>query len=133
MKMIYYGMFLLSVILIFFAYKQYNKSINLINSGIKTTAKVIDLIQVRGDDGYTYKPVYEYKDKNAKTIVFESGISSSPAPHTIGDNVQIIYSTNSKERKIVSYWGLYRWTIILLAIAMPFLVIGGGYLLYLKT
>ena len=133
MKMIayiYYGIFIISMILIFFTYKQYNKSVNLINNGIKTTAKVIDLIQTKSYDGYTYKPVYEYKDRKAKTIVFESAISSSPAPHKIGDMVKIIYANNGEERKIVSFWGLYRWTIILPSIAAPLLIIGGGYLLY---
>jgi len=127
---LYYGMFLISVILLFFAYKQYNTSQNLINSGIKTTAKVIDLIKTKDDDGYMYKPVFEYKDKNAKTIVFESPISSNPSPYKINDTVKIVYAADSDERKIISFWGLYRWTIILLSIASPLLIIGGGYLLY---
>ena len=101
-------------------------------NGIKTKGVVVDLIKISSDDGYSYKPVFEYFDKNNNLISFESEISSSPATYKIGEKVSIIYSKDSNERKIVSYWGLYRWTIILLVIACPFLIIGGGYFLYSK-
>lgn len=135
MKMIEYvygGLFLISIILIYFAFKQYSGSRQLIHSGIKTTATVIDLIEVSGDDGYTYKPVFEYTDKSATKVTFKSEISSSPAPYKIGERVKILYSRDGTERKVVSFWGLYRWTIILLCIAAPMLIIGGGYFLYAR-
>lgn len=127
---LYSGMLLVSIVLIYFAIKQYNNTTALIIDGIKTTAKVIDLIEISGDDGYTYKPVFEYTDRTNTNITFKSDVSSSPSPYKIGDNVNIIYSQDNDERKVVSFWGLYRWTIILLSIASPLLIIGGGYLLY---
>jgi len=130
---LYVGMLLISVILIYFAINQYNKTKHLINNGIQTKAKVIDLIEISGDDGYTYKPVFEYTDKGNNIITFKSDVSSSPAPHNIGDIVNIVYSKDSDDRKVVSFWGLYRWTIILLSVAFPLLIIGGGYLLYTKV
>lgn len=127
---VYSGMLLVSIVLIYFAIKQYNNTTALITDGIKTTAKVIDLIEISGDDGYTYKPVFEYTDRTNTSITFKSDVSSSPSPYKIGDHVNIIYSKDNDERKVVSFWGLYRWTIILLSIASPLLIIGGGYLLY---
>lgn len=135
MKMIEYlysGILLISIVLIYFAIKQYSNTKELISTGIKTTAEVIDLIEISGDDGYTYKPVFEYTDRTNTKIIFKSKVSSSPPSYKIGDNVNIIYSKDNDERKIVSFWGLYRWTIILLSIASPFFIIGGGYLLYTK-
>ncbi|WP_024769387.1 DUF3592 domain-containing protein [Aquimarina macrocephali] len=135
MKMIEYlytGMLITAIVLVYFAIKQYYNSKELIATGVKTKAKVIDLIQISGDDGYTYKPVFEYTDRSNNLITFKSEISSSPAPYDIGDIVNIVYDTNNEDRKIVSFWGLYRWTIILLAIASPLLIIGGGYLLYAR-
>lgn len=135
MKMIEYlysGIFLISIVLIYFAIKQYSNTKELISTGIKTTAEVIDLIEISGDDGYTYKPVFEYTDRTNTKIIFKSKVSSSPPSYKIGDNVNIIYSKDNDERKIVTFWGLYRWTIILLSIASPFFIIGGGYLLYSK-
>ncbi len=133
MKMIEYlygGMLVISVILIYFGIRHYNVTKNLLTDGIKTKAKVIDLIKITGDDGYTYKPVFEYKDKANNIVTFKSDVSSSPAPYDIGDTVNMVYAKNSDEKKIISFWGLYRWTIILLSIASPLLIIGGGYILY---
>lgn len=129
---LYTGMLITAIVLVYFAIKQYYNSKELIATGIKTKAKVIDLIQISGDDGYTYKPVFEYTDRSNNLITFKSEISSSPAPYNVGDIVTIVYDTNNEDRKIVSFWGLYRWTIILLAIASPLLIIGGGYLLYAR-
>jgi len=127
---VYYGMILISIVLIYFAMKQYSGTQELLSDGIKTKAEVIDLIESTDDDGSTYKPVFEFTDRTDHKITFKSEISSSPAPYKIGDQVQIIYSKNTDERKVVSFWGLYRWTIILLSIASPLLIIGGGYVLY---
>ena len=129
---LYASMLLISLVLIYFAMKQYSSTKELLNSGVKTSAEVIDLIESRDEDGYTYKPVFEYTDKTGSKLTFESDISSSPAPYQIGDYVDIIYSQDTEKRKIVSFWGLYRWTIILLSIAAPFLIIGGGYFLYTR-
>ncbi|RRQ50126.1 DUF3592 domain-containing protein [Maribacter aurantiacus] len=133
MKMIEYlyaSLLLISVVLIYFAFKQYSVSKELMADGIKTNATVIDLLRVSSDDGYTYKPVFEYIDRTNKRITFESEVSSNPAPYKVGDKVKIVYSKTSDHRRIISFWGLYRWTIILLSFASPLLIIGGGYLLY---
>ncbi len=129
---LYGGMLLISIVLIYFSYRHYYSTKELINQGIKTTATVIDLIQIRGDDGYTYKPVFKYTNRAGAEIEFKSEISSSPPAYKTGDRVQIIYSKDGDERKVVSFWGLYRWTIVLLTIASPLLIIGGGYIMYTK-
>lgn len=127
---LYGGMLLISLILIYFAIKQYSNSKELIDTGVKTKAEVIDLIQITSDDGYTYKAVFEFTDRGNNKVTFKSEIASRPAPYKIGDSVNVVYSQNSDERKVISFWGLYKWTIILLSFASPLLVIGGGYLLY---
>ncbi len=129
---LYGGMLLLSMVLIFSAVKQYSNTKALLSTGTPTVATVIDMIEVRSSDGYTYKPVYEYVDGVGAKVVFESSISAKPAPHDIGDQVDIICSQNGDDRKIVSFWGLYRWPVILLSLASPLLIIGGGYLLYIR-
>ena len=128
----YYGIFTLAMVLIYFAYKQYNNTIYLISTGSKTKATVIDLIEIRDDDSSTYKPIYEYKNRKGETITYKSNMSSRPAPYNIGDKVNIIYSKDTNDMKVVSYWGLYRWTIVLLCIAAPLLIVSGGYFLYAR-
>ena len=102
----------------------------LLADGIKTKATVIELLEVSDSDGTSYKPVFEYFDKNDNRISFKNEVSTSPAPYKVGDKVAIIYSKTSEQNKVVSFWGLYRWTIIFLIFACPFLIIGGGYFLY---
>lgn len=130
MAYLYVGMLFVSAILVYFAVVQFNKTQNLLTDGVKTKAKVIDLIEISGEDGYTYKPVFEYTDKLKNIVQFQSEVSSSPAPYKIGVYVHIVYAKNSDDKKVVSFWGLYRWSILLLCIAMPLMIIGGGYLLY---
>ena len=127
---LYYGMLVIAMVLIYFAVKQYSSTTNLMEHGIKTKAEVIELIEVYDNDGNTYTPVFQFTDRTQTRITFKSEVSSSPAPYKVGDKVPIIYAQNTDERRVVSFWGLYRWTIILLCIAAPLLIIGGGYLLY---
>ena len=127
---LYATLLTIALVLMYFAYKQYIVTDQLMNSGIKTKATVVDLIELSGSDGSTYKPVFEYEDWSDNKYSFESEISSNPAPFTIGDKVDIVYSKDKKTQKVISYWGLYRWTIILLSIAAPLFVIGGGYFLF---
>lgn len=134
MKMIEYlypGMLLISVVLIFFAIRQYRVTKDLMANGIKTTAKVIELIEDSDGDGdIHYSPVFEYTDWEGKVVTFTSKVSTSPSPYIVGDYEEIVYSKDNDTRKVVSFWGLYRWTLILLSIASPLLIIGGGYILY---
>tara|TARA_R110002049_G_scaffold28018_1_gene96072 strand:- start:109541 stop:109951 length:411 start_codon:yes stop_codon:yes gene_type:complete len=131
---IFYGLlFLLGAFIAYSAFVQYQKTQRLLDCGIRTTAKVIDLRVSQSDDGTTYRPVFEYTDRTLVVRTFESQISSSPAPYTIGDTVKIIYNPKEKDAvKTVSFWGLFRWSVILSMIAAPLLIIGGSYLLYIS-
>lgn len=130
---LYWALFTGGFVALFFAVKMYNDTNELLKTGIKTKAIVKDLIEVSGDDGPTYKPVFEYKDRSNTTKEFKSDVSSSPPAYKVGEKVAIVYDPNDvDEIKVVSYWGLYRWTIILLSLASPLIIIGGGYLLYMR-
>ena len=130
---LYGALIALSIVLIYIAIKQYQKTKELLNNGIKTTATVVDMITVTGDKGNTYKPVFEYRDQSNTIQSFKTEVSSNPPAYKIGEKQEIIYSPEDTDLvKTVSYWGLYRWTVVLLSIAMPLLIIGGGYFLYLN-
>lgn len=129
---LYWGLFLLGLLLAYFAFRAYTNTVSLMQEGIKTTATVIEMIPVSSSDGGpTYKPVFEFKDRGNTLRTHESSVSSSPPAYKIGQKVKIVYDPKDiEEVKTISFWGLYRWTVILLSIASPFLIIGGGYLLY---
>jgi len=78
-----------------------------------------------------YKPVFEFTDRSQKKQQYVSGISSSPPAYEIGEKVNIIYSPQHLDDvKTISFWGLYRWSVILLMVTSPLLVNGTSYLLY---
>lgn len=127
---LYLGLLTLGLVLAYFSYKNYINSKDLVNNGIKTKATVIQLLTVAGDDGDTYKPVFEFTNRSDQIVRFESEISSSPPSYRVGDTVDILYDPEDNDRKVVSFWGLYRWSIVLGCIASPLLIIGGGYVMY---
>lgn len=129
----YLLLLILGIVLSYFAYSEYQKTQKLLHSGVKSTATVIDLEVSRGDDGDMYKPIFEFTDRSLEKRTFKSSISSSPAPYKIGEKVKVIYNQkNLDEVKTISFWGLYRWSIILFMIAAPLLILGGSYLLYVR-
>lgn len=130
---IYTGFFLLAIVLLYFAYRQYQNTTDLLLMGKKAKATVINLIKSRSDDGYVYKPVFEYKTANGERKTYTSSIGSSPPAYRVGEQVQVVYDKMNDVVKIVSFWGLYRWTIILLMIASPILVLTTAYLFYTKS
>jgi len=104
-----------------------------LENGIKTTAIVTELYpdpDVESNYGVA-KPYFNFVDRFQEKQKITNGITSSPPRYKTGDKVEIVYHIDDpKQIKLVSFWGLYRWSIILLMIAAPFLVIGGSYLLY---
>jgi len=71
--------------------------------------------------------------RSLKKQQYTSGISSRPPAYEIGEKVKLIYSPQQiDDVKTISFWGLYRWSVILLMDASPLLVIGGAYLLYIS-
>ena len=131
---IYGAVFLLGTTLAYFALKQYLFSRKIVSIGVKTEAEVIKFETYVDSDGKMFTPVFEYVDVSGAKKQFKSDVSSAKPSMKIGDKRQLIYNPNdNNEVKLVSYWGLYMWTIILLSLASPFLIIGGGYLLYVMV
>lgn len=130
---LYWGSIIVGSILVIFGIKMYNDTQKLLLEGVKTTATVVDLIKESNsdDDGEQYTPVFEFLDRKNNVRKFRSEVSSNPPTHGLGKVVKIIYHPkNIDEVKILSYWGLYRWTIVLFSLASPLLIIGTGYLIY---
>ena len=127
-------MLLVGCTLVYFAIRYYKKTKALIETGIKTKAKVVELVQGKNNKGYVYRPIFEYTTKMNEKIRLESYLSSSSSSkYRMRDEIDVVYSKeNSNENRIISFWGLYRWTLIFLAIAAPILVVSIGYFLYLK-
>ena len=129
---LYWAFCAVGMVLLYFAMRSYNNTRDLLSTGIKTTATVVEMITVSSSDGSTYKPVFEFTDYRHEIRRYESKIGSSPPSYKVGEKVKIVYDQKEEDEvKTISFWGLYRWSIILLCIASPLLIIGVGYLLYI--
>ncbi len=132
MWIIFYSiLFLIGASLSYGAFTQYHKTQLLLSKGIKTNATVIKLLPSVSDGTTVYTPVFEYTDRSMVKHIYESTIQSYPAPYEIGEKVKVIYNPRKPNNvKTISFWGLYRGSVILFMIAAPFLIIGGSYMLY---
>jgi len=127
----YYLTFFTGLVILFIAFLCLGNSTRFLNNGIRTTGKVVEIFVNEDSDGDTYSPVFEFTDLQQQVIRYKYYVSSSPASWDVGDEANLIYNPNNPEEvKICTYYGLYGIAVTLIAIAMPFLVIGGGYILY---
>lgn len=103
-------------------------------AGIKVQATVIDNIAVESHDSkgtsIMYAPLLEY-DVNGKKATYTPNARSNPPAYGIGEKVLIVYSLkNHHDVRIVSFWGIYLGSNILLAFSLPMLFIGIAYFLF---
>lgn len=117
------GMVLLIVSLVIL-----RQSMNFLRNSERAVGTVIDIERVHGSDGDTFKPIFKFKTNLNQEIVYRSASSSNPPGWVIGEQTTIAYDRNNPSvARLVTYFGTFSWTIILMAIAMPMIVIGGGY------
>jgi hypothetical protein len=129
---IYITLLVLGVLLMVNALFQYYSTKNLLANGVIANAEVISL----QSDGlllqYSSSPLLKFTIPNDKEYTFSPEVSTNVQMYHIGDLVKIIYMSNKPQKaKIVSYWGLYRWTLLSLCFGLVFLTIGLGYFYYL--
>lgn len=105
-------------------------SLAFLKSSERATATVIEMETVSGTDGNTYKPIFKFKTRHNQEIVFRKSSSSSPPSWKVGEEATIAYDINDPDKaRLLTYFGTFIWTIVLMCIALPFIVIGAGYYL----
>lgn len=129
--LLYSFFLLLGVTLAYFSYQQYQKTQLLLRDGIRTTGIVKQMVMSQDDDGPMYSPIFEFTDKSGNDHEFKSNVRSRPPAYKVGEKVRLIYDrNNTKNVKIISFWGLYAGSVILAMVAAPLLIIGFSYLVY---
>jgi Protein of unknown function (DUF3592) len=108
-----------------------SNSLAFIRKGSQTMATVVELEKITDGDGdTTYRAIFQYKTSKGRKLVYKQrGATSSPI-WSVGEQATVCYDPNNPEKvKLLTSFGAFGVTIILLATAMPFIVIGGGYFL----
>ncbi|MBD0258474.1 MAG: DUF3592 domain-containing protein [Cytophagales bacterium] len=132
--MIHALLLLVGFVLMGIAYWQFGQTMKLLKNGERAKARVLKLIGTGGDDGTSYRPLFEFVTKANQVQQFEYDVSSSPPAWEVGEEADVIYDPEHPQgARLLGYWGLFIGTIVLVAVAAPFIVIGSGYFLYVMA
>ena len=119
---------IVGIILIAIAMSILQKTLVFLKSSERAIGTVIELERINGSDGDTFQPVFKFKTRSNEEIIHRHISSSNPPGWKIGETVSIAYDANNPSNaRVLTYLGTFLWVVILVAIAMPFIVIGGGY------
>ena len=115
-----------ALIFVFFAVSSVVKTKILLANGDRIEGKVVEIIEVWSNEGLHYWPVFEYKDKKNNEVLYKSEVGVGTPEYTIGAKVEMVYNRDKEEVKVVSFWSLYKWVVVLLFFGLIFLVPGLG-------
>ncbi len=118
----------IGIILLVISLFIFKESLDFIKKSNRAIGTVIDLEKTSGSDGVTYSPIFKFKTNTNQEIIYHHIASSSPASWFVGEEATIAYDpVNPNIARLLTYFGAFSWTIVLMAISMPLIVIGGGY------
>lgn len=125
----FYGISLaVGIVLLLISLFMFKESLAFIKASDRAIGTVIELERVDGTDGVTYRPVFKFNTNTNQEFIYRHGSSSSPPGWDIGEEATIAYDPdNPAKARLLTYFGAFSWTIILMALSMPLIVIGGGY------
>jgi hypothetical protein len=123
----YYIILALGFVFLIAAIFSFRHTIEFLNKGNKATATVIDL-RMYESEGKVYAPTFTFLTSDNELITYELPEGSDPPAWKIGETETIIYDpANPSNASLYSYFRLFTWTLVLVSIALPLLVIGAGY------
>ena len=118
------------IILLIISLRTLQQSLSFLRKSNRATGTVIEMERISDSDGSTYKPIFKFKAATGQEVIFKSSSSSNPPSWKVGEEATIAYDPNDPgEARLLTYFGAFSWTIVLMALAMPMLVIGGGFYL----
>lgn len=116
-------------VLLILATISFRKSLTFIRASKRALAIVVKLTETKDSEGdLLYSPVFSFHTHNGYECRLDTGWASSPPMWQVGQTTTILYDPNDPTRaELLTYFGMFRWTIIYAAIAAPLLVVGIGY------
>ncbi|EJF99022.1 DUF3592 domain-containing protein [Flavobacterium sp. F52] len=123
----YYLILGLGLVFLLLAIFCFRNTILFLKNGDKATATVIDLYRYESD-GIVFAPIFTFRTKDNQLVTYELAEGTDPPSWKIGETTTVIYNpSDPSEVSLCSYFRVFIWTLVLLSIALPLLVIGGGY------
>jgi len=106
----------------FMLYMQYQ----MVNSGIRTTGKVLRLITRRNSSGYAYHPFVQFTTENGATVQVELSEGANPPAYEIGDSLPVFYQQDKPDNAISIQPGFIVMYAVFTTIGLA-LMMGGIY------
>jgi Protein of unknown function (DUF3592) len=124
----------IGVLMLCFALLLWNKSRGLLANGSHAQGTVVELREIRKDDGHnTYRPVVRFTTAGGRDITYEESFSSNPAPYDVGASVEVLYPADDPDSaRIKSFGSLWLGPTILGGMGLVFASIGVGYVLFAR-
>ena len=104
------------------------EALGFLRTSERAVGTVIKMEKIDNSDGDSFKPIFKFKTNLNQDIIYSHIASSNPPAWSVGEEAIIAYNPNNpSSAKLLTYFGIFGWTIVVMAIAMPLIVIGGGY------
>ncbi|MCJ7932660.1 MAG: DUF3592 domain-containing protein [Chryseobacterium sp.] len=123
----YYVILGAGIILLILAFFSFRDTLSFLKRAEKATGTVTSLRTIQSE-GEVYLPVFTFRTKNNIEYTYELSEGSNPPSWSVGETETIIYDpADPSAARLYTYFRIFGWTIVLISIALPLLVIGGGY------
>ncbi|SCY15364.1 Protein of unknown function [Flavobacterium anhuiense] len=128
----YYLISGLGLVFLLSAIFSFRNTMLFLKNGNKATATVIGLHRYESD-GEVFAPIFTFQTKDNRLVTYELAEGTDPPAWKIGETATVIYNpSDPSEVSLYSYFRVFIWTLVLLSIALPLLVIGGGYFIAVR-
>ncbi|KQN47266.1 hypothetical protein ASE98_25350 [Pseudomonas sp. Leaf48] len=116
-----YGFAVVGVALLAGAAISYTNTNKFLETAVTTKGAVVDLLKIRSDDSYSFKPVIEFTAANGQQVEFTSLGSSNPPAYSVGESVEVLYSPSDvQSAKINSFSALWGGFLVMLILGVVF-------------
>ncbi len=120
--------FALGLTLLVLFYISFSNTKDLLRLGIQVKSEVVGHKVNRDSESRSYRAIYAFRSQDNVEHYFYGDSNNSKAFYPeVGEIADLIYMPSDfKRSRLVSFWGLYFWPTIYLAIALPLLFWGLG-------
>ncbi|WP_426482104.1 DUF3592 domain-containing protein [Chryseobacterium sp. R2ACT005] len=123
----YYIILGAGVILFVAALMSFKNTLSFLKKAEKATATVTSLREFESD-GVVFSPLFTFRTQNNVDYTYELPEGTNPSAWSVGETETVIYDPEDPSSvELYTYFRIFAWPLILISIALPLLVIGGGY------